>query len=429
MLYYQFSEESTLELVRGNPRALQAIHPDKRTLELCKIVLESPGMPNVDVPEHLRTQELYRECLPKNGSLLEYITSPTEDDFRVALSNFGCALQWVHPDKRTPELCYLAVKRDPRAIKYVPREDTDFGAWHVAVATLIECGRSLEFIPEELRTREICEAFMSTNPLNFKHVPASYVTQEMANAAFERDQKVFEFIPMDLHTFAMWQKIAQRQRELLAVAPDHILDDPRFLDYIRDDPCTLRFFNRDNIRSAFLDVALASQNLTCLCFCPPERITHDVAIRLVKKNGSVLRFIPPALHSPELYRTAVTATGNALEYVPEDARTLDLCMLAARHNSFQFIPANMFETIEKYRPDKIDLKSALELYPEVNAALDDTSCVCCRENSELLLFAKTCSLPHVMCMKCYAAWYTANPMNCMVCKVPFVPLDIARAIV
>ena len=88
----------------------------------------------------------------------------------------GMSLQFVPEEKRTAELCFLAVQNYGYALKYVPEEKRTTELCLLAVQ---EDGLALVFVPEEKRTEEICRAAVKQNGEAFKYAPKKMQTAEL----------------------------------------------------------------------------------------------------------------------------------------------------------------------------------------------------------------------------------------------------------
>ena len=55
--------------------------------------------------------------------------------------------------------------------------------------------RYLTFLPDRLRTKEMCNEAVRNNPYTLKYVPDQYRTQEMCNEAVEVDPWLLKYVP------------------------------------------------------------------------------------------------------------------------------------------------------------------------------------------------------------------------------------------
>jgi hypothetical protein len=416
-------EDEAIKFVICDGNFLKDIPEHLRTASVCARALETPGVSGEFVPWPFRTPELYRQKLSKNGRLLEYLESPTPAECRVAVESYGCALQWVPEELKTQELCLAAFANDTKAINYMPLESD---AWKMSIATMMLADASLELILPELRSPDLCHKFVRANPKNIQYVPAELVTAEIAQHAFDNNPYLLQYIPTARQTFEMWDQVTRGHREFAAVAPAHILADRRFLGFVTENPCLLKSLEPPKLTDDMLYAALTAPNLGCLCFCPASLITPELARRVLKKNGDALEYIPEALRTRDIWELALETSYKALEYIPESERTLEVCLKAAARGKIpvRLVPHNIRDVIEKYIPIKMTDELARELYLKIDLPPDLDTCVCCQETAPALLSIKTCLLPHPICTKCYASWYSEHDLYCTVCKAKFIPTQL-----
>jgi hypothetical protein len=116
--------EETFEKVRKYGWHLYFVPEDLRTPELCKIAVEKNGRALESVPEDLKTPELCRIAVEKSEEALEYVPEAlkTPELCKIAMEQDGRTLKYVPKVLKTPELCIIAVKNNRWALQYVPNQ-------------------------------------------------------------------------------------------------------------------------------------------------------------------------------------------------------------------------------------------------------------------------------------------------------------------
>jgi hypothetical protein len=150
---------------------LGCIPPPKRTEELCRFALVQPYSAHAlrHVPSHIRDTVGFGtfaiECLKQHhrlgiwdASLLRFIPEPCWDvDYskHFITQTDGFALEYIPESVRTPELCMYSVKKHSSNIRYVPESllsSSDNYYWEVLKAM-----KSFRYVPETKRTLEMIQ--------------------------------------------------------------------------------------------------------------------------------------------------------------------------------------------------------------------------------------------------------------------------------
>ena len=94
----------------------------------------------------------------------------------------GFNLRFVPEELRTKELCELAVKDEALTLQYVPEELRTYKLCYVAIKN---DGTTLEFVPEELRTKELCDIALAHGDLSDELLEA-FVPEEFKEELAEK---------------------------------------------------------------------------------------------------------------------------------------------------------------------------------------------------------------------------------------------------
>jgi hypothetical protein len=154
-------------------------------------------------------------------------------------------------------------------------------------------GEALHYVPEELKTAELCRAAVEQSGGALAYVPEHLKTLELCRAAVEQDGG------------------ALQAEMLLSI----MREDPQFGQYFPSFPEASR--------------------------------TREVCILAIKAFESVCAHIPKELQSEEFFVEAVSVNenGKALKYVPKEYRTLNVCMAALR--AHPDMEEELFDSIPK----------------------------------------------------------------------------------
>jgi uncharacterized membrane protein YecN with MAPEG domain len=221
-----------------------------------------------------------------------------ESLFYWAVQQNRMALEYLSEDKRSPELCRIAVEQDGLALEFVPsdlkssrgeEERTSELCW-IAIA---QNGRALKFTSEDEKTQELCRIAVEQDGNALEYVPKQYITPELYQLAVEQDGMTLDIVPEE-----------ERTPELCQLAME--------------------------------------QNGWALQFVPEKHKTYELCLMAIQQDGEALEYVPHDLMVPELYYMAIRQNGKALEYIPENNRTPELCRIAVERNgmALRYVPEN-----------------------------------------------------------------------------------------
>jgi Domain of unknown function (DUF4116) len=184
MLYYvrEQTPEICMAAVNNNGEALQYVREQtpeicmtavakvgwvlryvkQKTQELCIAAIKSEPYAFYDVPDEFRTHELCVIAVSQRGHYLFHIKNQTFEMCMAAVSNDGYALKYVKlPDTeacRLPDLYVAAVSQHGCALQYVP---TLYRTYSLCMTAVKQNGYALKYVPEKYQTRDICTEALS----------------------------------------------------------------------------------------------------------------------------------------------------------------------------------------------------------------------------------------------------------------------------
>ena len=234
------------------------------------------------------------EYIEQNWSVLEPVCKWLND------------LRFIPEEYRTKELCELAVKQNGQALQLVPEELRIKELCEIAAK---QDGLSLYFVPEELKTKKIYELAVQNNGYALEYVPEELRTPELCAIAVQNNGEALEYVPIKLRT-----------KELCKLA---VKENGFALEYVTE-----------HLMTPELCESSVKNNALALEYIPEELKTKELCELVVKNNGYALQYIPEHLKTKELFKLAVQSNGNALDCVPKELRTKELCELAIQNNGY-----------------------------------------------------------------------------------------------
>lgn len=82
---------------------------------------------------HEQDVDVVKMILSMNGSALEYLSDPSEEQMLIAVKNCGEAIKFIPAEKQTEEIKKAALESDPFCFRYIDNPSIDM--WTKAVAT------------------------------------------------------------------------------------------------------------------------------------------------------------------------------------------------------------------------------------------------------------------------------------------------------
>ena len=150
------------------------------------IIIDGPdalmGMPNIiqlfENYGFVFMEHDYKNLLNKNGRFIKYISDEkkTEDMCKIAVKTVGYLLKYVPKDKRTYEICKIAVQQTGIALEFVPEDKKTDELCKIAVK---EYGCALIYVPENKKTDEICIIAVQQNGYTLPFAPKNRKTDEI----------------------------------------------------------------------------------------------------------------------------------------------------------------------------------------------------------------------------------------------------------
>jgi uncharacterized membrane protein YecN with MAPEG domain len=214
------------------------------------------------------------------------------------VQNNGKALEYVPETLKSVELCIAAVLDCYWMREYVPEEKQALVEAFVAMEIDEDC--EFEYVSVKLKNAEICLAAVQNNGKALEYVPEKFKNAEICLAAVQNDGNALEYVPEALKS----TEICLAAMQSLGI-PFHALE-----------------------------------------YVPESLKTAELCLVAVRSQGSELEYVPEALKTAELCLAAVQNDGNALEYVPEALKTAELCLVAVRShfNALEYVPETLKNT-------------------------------------------------------------------------------------
>lgn len=244
------------------------------------------------------------------------------------------------------ELC----KINPQILNVLKFDHCDYELSKVALAST---EFTLECLPLNWRTREICYDAYNKNYLELMRFPTEFIVLDLIKEAIHKcekdevqsllmllhpdqydddlilyavrkDEGAFNLVPYEKITTELVFKIAPyiKKYELLHHIPDYV-------------------------HSANLSHRLISCNPLLLYGIPSRFRTRNLCYEAISANGMALGAVPNTLKNDEIYKIAISNNGLALKHIPTPYRDNEIPLLAVQQNgeAIEFVPESIIDEV------------------------------------------------------------------------------------
>jgi hypothetical protein len=190
------------------------------------------------------------------------------------------ALYYVPDRLKTPELCLLAVKLNGYALHHVPDELKTPEMCMIAVK---HYGDALEAVPDELKTPEMCMISVNKNGYALEDVPKELKTPELCLIAVKRNGGALEMVPDEYKTYELCL-IAVKNNAGLHHVPDELITPDIYLAAVKNNAWTLLDVP-DEYKTPEMCLAAVKQDVRLIRHVPDE--LKDTVIKQLRNNNAV----------------------------------------------------------------------------------------------------------------------------------------------
>ncbi|MDR2583590.1 MAG: DUF4116 domain-containing protein [Fibromonadaceae bacterium] len=251
------------------------------------------------------TQKEINALLIGDDSLIEQVKGIKTVEQALKAVEYGCMLDFVPEELRTAEVCLKAVRN-------IQCPDTG----------IIGTSNALQFVPEALKTAKLCAEAVKNNYRALAFVPEEFKTEEFCLKALEQDGSAFKYVPEKLKTEEFCRKAVKLDGCALEFVPEELKTAQLCLEAVR---------SKKNV------IHLSPPIHNVFEFVPEVLKTAELCAEAVKNDGWAIKYVPKNLITAELYTEAVKQNSVILEYVPEEFKTFELCVEAVKNAIFVWL--------------------------------------------------------------------------------------------
>jgi len=256
----------------------------------------------VDDPLTKEDIDLLTESVLGNDSFREI---KTVEQALEAVKNFGDALKYVPEELRTAEVCLEAIRHS----EWVKGE-------------ILTTGNALEFVPETLKTAELCAEAVKNNCKAIEFMPKSLITAKLCTDVVKYYCMVLQYIPEEFKTQELCIEAVKQKSGYLA------------LEYVPEKFKTTKLY---------IEIVKNSYWLIAQKYIPEQFRTAKFWLEVVKKDSDLITEVPEEFKTAEFWYEAVKNNVWSLTDVPEEFKTLDMYIEAVKQEDWMFmlVPENL----------------------------------------------------------------------------------------
>lgn len=212
--------------------------------------------------------------------------------------------------------------------------------------TMEEDGRALQFLPEVLRTLDVCLAACQQNGTAMEFVPERLKTPGFCMEAVQADWRALQFVPEALKTPGLCMVAVRGGGWALKVVPEALKTPELCMEAVRKNGWAL-WWVPNALKTPALCMEAVQQDGMALKHVPERLKTPALCVVAVRADRQALDYVPDCIRAgarrptadrrfPSSRKTgAVRISGIALGYVPDDVKTPEICLAAVKSDGLE----------------------------------------------------------------------------------------------
>ena len=317
--------------IENDPKAIYSIPQKYRSVSLCRKYLE--------VKHYKSAAEAIKEdeniCGILNPAMLDHdacMAIVQTKSFDKAVRNvlwISDPLKFTHGSVqlkkllRFPDVNIQAVKKCPKLMEYIP----ETGLSNDVILTAADTDGGLRYIPEQYKTKEICDRAFRKNLWSLADIPDQFKTAEMCMKAVRESGFLLEHVPDKLKTTEMC-KIAVKDDGNGTPYVSESLYDKELAKLVLKNPGSM-VYPLKIIPKQFLDYDMCKYAVTniwgSLQDVPEEYKDYELCLCAVKNDPRSVQFVPYEYLMPDVV-LAAAQRWDAFQYVPDEKKTEEACL-------------------------------------------------------------------------------------------------------
>ena len=311
-------------------------------------------------------------CQLKNSNLL---VIPHERTTWVSQYLKEPLLKFLPEVNKTAYICEAFIRYDHNNIKYMPKDllndreylkklclinpliisvmsfkTPDLDLCHVAIESPLF---TLECIPENWRTEEICSCAFEKHYIEILRFPPKFITPYLVATALkvcekEEVQHILKMLSPDQYNNALVVAAVRKDEAAFGLVPYEKIS-PEMVFNIA--PYIKRYETLYHVPESIFNTNLNHRLISCNAlslYAIPERFkTKDLCLEAITANGMALGAVPSILKSDDFFKTAIANNGLALKFIPTPYRDDEIPLMAVEQNgeAIEFVPESIIDEV------------------------------------------------------------------------------------
>lgn len=324
------------------------------------------------IPDEMKTSEMYEEIAkkhPKPFSLLNSIPSNliTPQIYIELVKKDGQILEKIPEEMKTKEICLEAIKNGGK-LKFVPKElrNSEIYIYNINIFVNqaldadelddeeeLENGISKYFnnIPAEMKSNDFWKKLIGVNGYFLKYVPEEIKTKDLCLEAVKKFPHSIEHIPKKFITSEFYLEIAKENGDILKRVPSEMISEQMCIEAVRNNEYSIKYVPEE-FKTSDVYLELVKHKYTGLKDVPKEKRTWKICLYTIEKNNAInyedipseissdrnfweelinkkvacaIKYAPAYLVTPEICMEAVTRNPYNIKHIPKEKRTWEIC--------------------------------------------------------------------------------------------------------
>lgn len=215
---------------------------------------------------------------------------------------------------KDPELIKKIVTLNSHVLEQVNPNIRDYES--IATIAVRDYGRLLYFVPENLRTEQLCKYAVKQNGAAFKYVPEHLRSKELSSMAVKSYGAALEYVPDQLKTAELCHQAVEDLSRALEFVPEKIRTPDIYIAAMREDPHWAINQIPPKLQTPEFFKQLITQQPRTLYAIPEEYITPEICEIAVDQSPRTIIDVPKSMQTLELWIRAVEDSPALMRHVP-----------------------------------------------------------------------------------------------------------------
>lgn len=264
----------------------------------------------------------------------------------------------IPPDRRSAGVCLAMVSEDGLCLQDVPDKVLEGpDGEKIRMTAVTQNGLALEFIPENLRSGEICAAAIRQNGNALKFLnTGSFRNSDICLEAVRQDGLALQYVRPEEKTPDLCLLAYTGNHEAMEFIPEnlrkHVLEaadsagkEQSIIESLQNGEILLKDVGLINQTYEVCQAAVETDPMQ-LEYVMQNYLRPELCLMAVEKNGQALRYVPEDMRDSVICNAALTQNNDAWVWVPESLRDEDLYRTVVRNDcwNLQYVP-DQYKTV------------------------------------------------------------------------------------